>query len=159
MSTFDAVLFLHVLGAIAFSSGAVVAGVCFEAARRRPEASQVAMLLSLSRVGVVLVLAGAIVAGGCGLWLAHLTDHSFDLEWMWLSAALFLVSLALGALGGRRPRQARRLAGAEAGAGTAGGTPSAQLRRLLDDRASRWANYLSGLAVLGIIYLMVTTPS
>lgn len=155
MSTFEVALFLHVIGAMAFVAGAVVAGVAFEAARRRTRVGEVALLLSLARAGAVLVVGGAILAGGCGLWLAHLGDESFSAEWVWLSAALFVVALVLGGLGGRRPRQARRLAASQV---DGAGPPDAQLRRLLDDRTSQWSNYLSVVAVLAIIYLMVTTP-
>jgi uncharacterized membrane protein len=76
---------------------------------------------------------------------------------VWLSAALLLASVVLGALGGRRPRQARVLAGAERAA-DADATPSARLRGLLDDPASRACNYLAALALLAIVYLMVTRP-
>jgi hypothetical protein len=71
-SSFEIALFFHLLGTMAFVSGMAVVGVCFEAARRRSTATEVAMLLSLTRTGVVLVAAGAIVAGACGLWLASL---------------------------------------------------------------------------------------
>lgn len=155
MSAFEVALFLHVIGAMAFVAGTVLAGVAFEAARRRTSAGEVALLLSLARAGAVLVVAGAILAGGCGLWLAHLADESFSTEWVWLSAALFVLALVLGGLGGRRPRQARELASAQADGSAA---PGPELRRLLEDRASRWANYLSAAAVLAIIYLMVTKP-
>lgn len=156
-STFEIALFLHLLGTMAFVSGMAVAGVCFEAARRRSTATEVAMLLSLTRAGVLLVVSGAIVAGACGLWLASISHLTFRTEWVWLSAALFVASVVLGALGGRRPRQARTLAGAERIADAAA-PPSARLRWLLDDPASRAFNSLAALALLVIVYLMVTRP-
>jgi uncharacterized membrane protein len=156
-STFEIALFLHLLGTMAFVSGMAVAGVCFESARRRSTATEIAMLLSLTRAGVLLVVCGAIVAGACGLWLANLGNLSFQTEWVWLSAALFVASVVLGALGGRRPRQARTLAGTERTA-DADAAPSVRLRGLLDDPASRACNYLAALALLAIVYLMVTRP-
>lgn len=156
-STFEVALFLHLLGTLAFASGMAVAAICFEAARRRSTATEVAMLLSLTRAGVLLVVSGAIVAGGCGLWLASLTNLSFRNEWVWLSAALFVTSIVLGGFGGRRPRQARTLANAERTADV-DAAPSGRLRALLDDPASRACNYLAALALLAIVYLMVTRP-
>jgi len=49
-------LFLHLLGVLLFVAGIVVAGVAFEAARRRELPAEVALLLGLTRVGVLLVL-------------------------------------------------------------------------------------------------------
>lgn len=71
------------------------------------------------------------------------------------SLGLFVAALLLGALGGQRPKQARRLATKLAGDGDAV-TP--ELRRLLDDRPSRIANYGSSLLVLVILVLMVWQP-
>jgi uncharacterized membrane protein len=135
-----------------------VAGVCFEAARRRSTTAEVEMLLSLTRTGVLLVVSGALVAGGCGLWLAGINHLRFTTEWVWLSAALFVVSIVLGGLGGRRPRLARTRATAERSE-NADTPPSGQLRRLLDDPASRACNYAAALALLAIVYLMVTQPT
>lgn len=72
----------------------------------------------------------------------------------WVSAALglFVASLGLGAAGGRRPKQAPRLAAQDA-------PLDARLRALLDDRLSRVANDLSALILLAILALMVFTPS
>jgi len=148
-------LFLHLIGAMAFVAGAVVAGVGFEAARRRATAAEVAVLLSLTRTGVLLVLAGALVAGGCGLWLVQLEGWSFGDSWIWLSIVVFALALAFGAVGGQRPKQARKLAVAESAAGAA---PSERLRALLDDPLSRWCNYGSALALLAIVYLMAAKP-
>jgi uncharacterized membrane protein len=156
-SSFEIALFLHLVGTMAFVSGMAVAGVCFESARRRSTSTEVAMLLSLTRAGVLLVVGGAILAGACGLWLASLSHLSFRTEWVWLSAALFVVSVVLGALGGRRPRQARTLATAERSA-NADAPPSARLRGLLDDPASRACNYAAAVTLLVIVYLMVTQP-
>lgn len=156
-SSFEVALFLHLLGTLAFASGMAVAAICFEAARRRSTATEVAMLLSLTRAGVLLVLVGAIVAGGCGLWLASIANLTFETEWVWLSAALFIASIVLGAIGGRRPRQARTLANAERAADV-DAAPSRRLRALLDDPVSRACNYLAALALVAIVYLMVTQP-
>jgi hypothetical protein len=44
-------LFFHLLGAFSFVAGTIVAGVAFETARRRKTPAEIALLLSLSRIG------------------------------------------------------------------------------------------------------------
>src|SRR6266540_923926 len=69
MSRLEFALFFHLLGALVFVAGIVVAGVVFEAARRRDDPAEIALLLGLARVGVVMVLAGATLVLAFGLWL------------------------------------------------------------------------------------------
>jgi uncharacterized membrane protein len=146
----EVALFLHLLGVVMLFSGMAVAGVGFAAARRRERASEIALLLGLTRIGVVLVAAGLVLAVACGFWLLDLTE--FDLGDAWVAAALGLVvaGAVLGALGGRRPKRARLLA--ERGA------DAAELRRLLDDRFSLWLNAAAAAAYLAVLGLMVWKP-
>jgi hypothetical protein len=72
-----------------------------------------------------------------------------------VALGLFAAALAIGAAGGRRPRQARRLAArlAESGRGA-----SPELYDLLADRASAATNHLAALMIMIIIALMVWRP-
>jgi uncharacterized membrane protein len=152
----DLALFLHLIGVLLFVAGVVVAGVAFEAARRRGDPGEIALMLGLTRVGVVLVGCGALVLLGGGLWLVGLEDDvGFGTGWVDAAIALFVLAMALGGFGGQRPKQARLLATRLA---REGGQPSASLRALLDDRVSRAANYASALLVLAILALMVFKP-
>ncbi len=147
--------FFHLLGALVFVAGVALAGVAFEAARRRERPAEIALLLSLTRIGAVLVALGAPLLAIFGLWLVHLEDVGYGSGWVVAAIALYLVALALGAFGGRRPREARLLAGrlaAEDGARTD------ELRALLEDRRSLAANYASLSIVLAILVLMVFKP-
>lgn len=148
-------LFLHLLGALLFVSGIVVAGVAFEAARRREQPAEVALLLGLTRVGVLLVVAGSLLVLGCGFWLVDLDGFSYGADWITWALVLFVVSVALGGFGGQRPKQARRLATRLAREREPAST---ELRALLDDRLSLAANYLSAALVLAILALMVSKP-
>ena len=103
----DVALLFHILGALTFASGIVVAGVCFEAARRREQAGEIALLLGLSRVGVLLVVSGGVVLLGFGLWLVHLGGFGYGDGWIDAALVLFVAAIALGAVGGQRPKQAR----------------------------------------------------
>jgi uncharacterized membrane protein len=140
----DIALFGHLLGALLFVAGIVLAGTAFEVARRRDRPAEIALLLGLTRIGVVLVGVGALLLLGFGLWLVHLEHVGYGAGWVDAAIALYVIALALGASGGRRPKQARRLATKLA---TEGST-SAELRALLDDRPSLAANYASAAIVL-----------
>jgi hypothetical protein len=151
----DVVLFGHLLGVLAFVSGIVVAAVALEAARRRERASEIAMLLGLTRSGVALVGLGGLLLFVCGMWLVSLEEIGFGTGWVAAAIVLFLAAVLLGGLGGQRPKQARLLATrlAEEGDGA-----SAELRALLDDSRSRAANYGSSLLILVVLALMVFKP-
>lgn len=143
-------LFLHLLGALLFVSGAVVAGVASEAARAKTEQREIAALLSTARTGAAFVGAGGILVLACGLWLVHLTHTGFGAGWVQAAIGLFAAAGVLGALGGRRPREARVLA-------QRGGEVH-EIRRLLDDPWSRAANYMSAALVVAILALMIWQP-
>jgi uncharacterized membrane protein len=151
----DVALFFHLLGALLFVSGIVLAGAAFEAARRRERPAEIALLLGLTRIGVVLVGVGALLLLGFGLWLVHLGHFGYGAGWVDAAIALFVVALALGAAGGRRPKEARRLAVKLAAQSS---PASAELRALLNDRLSLASNYASAALVLGILVLMVFKP-
>jgi len=151
----DAVLFLHLLGVLAFVAGIAVAGVPFEAARRREDPAEIALLLGLTRYGVALVGLGGLLLLICGLWLVELADVGFGAGWVLAAIALFLVAVALGGLGGQSPKRARELATGLAERGEAAGP---ELHALLDDPRSRAANYASSALILVVLALMVFKP-
>jgi uncharacterized membrane protein len=151
----DLALFFHLLGALLFAAGIDVAGAAFESARRRERPAEIAVLLLLTRVGVALVGVGALLVLGFGLWLVHLTHLSYSTGWVAAAIALYLAALVLGALGGQKPKQARRLAAELAARGA---PANAHLYAQLNDRVSRAANYTSAVLVLAILILMVFKP-
>jgi len=152
----DLALFLHLLGALAFVSGIVLAGVAFESARRREGPADVALLLGLARSGAVLVAGGGALLLAGGLWLVGLEDDvGFGAGWVGAALGLFVIVVALGMIGGRRPRQARQLATRLAAEGR---DATSELRSLLDDPLSRIANYASAALVLAILALMAFKP-
>jgi uncharacterized membrane protein len=148
-------LFLHLLGAVSFFAGAAVAGTLQLAAIRRERPSEIHELLRLTRVGVVLVGAGALLTLAFGIALAE--HEGFGLSPTWIQAALglWVAAMVLGGYGGRTARHARHLAGRLAAEGDA---PSPELRSLLAARAPLWASYASGLMLFAILALMVWQP-
>ena len=146
-------LFVHLVGVLLFVGGLTVAAVCFEAARRRSEPGEIALLLSVSRWGVALVSVGGALLLVGGLWLAGVV-HAYGDAWLHAAIALFIVLSVLGGIGGQRPKQARLLATKLA----AEGGDAAELRRLLDDRATLAINYVSALLVVAVLVLMIWRP-
>jgi hypothetical protein len=151
----DVVLFLHLIGVLLFVAGIVVAGIVFEAARKAKSPAEISLLLGLTLYGVALVGLGGVLLFVCGLWLVGLEDVGFGTGWVVAAIATFLVAVALGALGGQRPKQARRLATRLAERDEAVGP---DLRALLDDPRSRVANYASAALIVVVLALMVFKP-
>lgn len=152
----DLALYLHLIGVIAFASGIVLAAAAFEAARGRRQAREVAALLGLSRLGALAASAGGLVLFSAGAWLVSIEDIGFGKGWVATSIALFVVAMGLGAVGGRRPKQARLLAERVAEEGEA--EVGEELRALLDDPGSRIASYGAAALVPVILALMVFKP-
>lgn len=151
----DVALFFHLLGAFSLIGGTIVAGVAFETARRRRTPAEIALLLGLSRIGVLLVGLGILLVLGFGLWLVRLGDWGYGAGWVDAALGLLATVLVLGGVGGQQPKRARKLATQLA----AEGEPvSAELRALLDDRAALAVNYVSALLLLAIVALMVFKP-
>ncbi|HAL28473.1 MAG TPA: hypothetical protein DCP25_17310 [Chloroflexi bacterium] len=148
-------LFFHLLGAFLFIAGVIVAGVVFEAARRRRRPSEIALLLGLARIGVLLVALGAVIVLVFGLWLVQLGRFGYGAGWVVTALALFVVVILLGGLGGQSPKRARKLAVQLAKEADA---ESDELRSLLDDPLARTVNYLSAALLVAIVALMVFRP-
>jgi uncharacterized membrane protein len=155
MSEHQVALLLHIVGAIVYFAGLTVAAVALVAARRRERPSEIALLLRLAPLSVILVLIGFLLILGFGLWLIDLTPADFDQTWISAALALLLVSLLLGALGGRKPKQARLLATRLA---KEGDEPSLELRQLLTDPVADLINLVAALASVAALVLMVWRP-
>lgn len=151
----DWAMLFHLAGAFVFVGGAIVAGVAFETARRRSVPSEIALLLGLSRIGVVLVALGVSLVLPFGLWLVHLGGFGYGSAWVDAALALLVVVTILGAMGGRRPKRARKLAEQLA---RDDDRETAELRKLLDDPVALALNYVSAALVVAIVVLMVFKP-
>jgi len=153
---YEWLLFFHLLGAFSFFSGAAVAAVGQTVALRRERPSEVALLLGLTRWGVLLVGIGALLTIGFGSWLvAYLPHWTFSQAWIEWAFVLWIASMLVGALGGRPARHARELAQRLAAEGDA---PSAELRRAVADRRSLILSFLSGAILVALVVLMVWKP-
>lgn len=148
-------VFLHLLSAFLFVSGAVTAGIAQITAFRRERPSEIALLFRVARAGALLASAAAVATLGFGLGLAAQEDVDFGAAWISASLALWLASIILGGLGGRTARRTRYLAERLAAEGD---RPSDELRGLVAHRPSLLLSYASTAAVLAILVLMVWKP-
>ena len=149
---YNIALFFHLLGALMFVAGIVLAGAAFELARRRERPAEIALLLDLTRIGVLLVAVGGLLLPVFGLWMVHLGHWGYGSGWVDWAIGLYALALVLGGLGGQKPKRARELAGR---LGADGAPATDELRALLDDRISLASNYASLGVVIGIVVLMV----
>jgi uncharacterized membrane protein len=155
ISRYETALFLHVLGAFLLVGGTVLAAAALAAGRLRRRPAEIASVLRLARTGVVFVGVGSLLALGFGLWLVDLAGYGFADGWIVAALALFVLSSALGARGGRKPREAREAATRLAREGSEDAT---EPRRLLADRPSLVLNAAAALAMLGVLALMIFKP-
>ena len=112
MTAYDWALLLHLVAVIGFFSGMAIATAAQLGAWRRERSGDVAAVLALARVGVLVVAAGLVLVVGSGLWLIEETRRSLGDGWISASLLLLVLSLLLGAVGGRKGKLARRLDGA-----------------------------------------------
>lgn len=147
-------LLLHLLGAILFFAGLAVAAVGQATARRHRRPSHVAALLGTARWGVLLVVAGIVLAVAAGFWLLDETAYGFD-GWVQAALALLVFAAVAGEVGGRQAKAARRLAERLAAEGD---EPSAELDAALRSPLADGLNALAAAAAVGILLLMVWKP-
>jgi uncharacterized membrane protein len=155
VSKYEWALFLHVTGAFLFLGGAVMAGVFSIAALRRDRPSEIAALLRLTRWGVGAVGIGVLMTLAFGLWLVDIAGYGWGETWIVLSLVLWVVSNALGGVGGGRDKRARLLAERLAAEGDA---PSSELQARLRDPVSLALSWGSGVVALAILALMIWKP-
>ena len=157
MSGRELALLVHLTGVVFLFSGMSIAGVLHGAARRHERPSQVALLLGLTRIGVLFVAAGGVFVLIGGFWLIGESDGIYSLGDRWILAGLVLLLAAfvLGWLGGQQPKRARLLAEQLARDGDA---PSVELGRLLDDARASALNYAAAGAIFLAFVLMIWKP-
>jgi uncharacterized membrane protein len=156
VDTYDWLLFLHVTGAFMVLGGAVMAGVFNVSALRRERPSEIARLFRLTRFAATSISVGMVLTLVFGLWLVGDVDYiGWGDAWIVTSLLLWVVANALGGVGGRRDKEARRLAERLAAEGDA---PSAELTARLRDPVSLALSWGSGVVVIAILALMIWKP-
>jgi uncharacterized membrane protein len=153
----DLALLVHLTGVIFLFSGMSIAGVLHAAARRHERPSQIALLLGLTRIGVLFVSAGALLVLIGGFWLIEESNGFYSLRDGWILASLILLvaSFVLGGLGGQQPKRTRLRAEELAREDDA---PNEELRTLLGDPLASALNYAAAAAIFLALVLMIWRP-
>src|ERR671932_71207 len=107
MSKYDWLLWAHMTGAFLLLSGAVAIGAIQLSALGRERPSEIALLLGLARIPERAIDAGALLTLVFGIWLAHYVGYGFGEAWIVAALVLWVVSMALGGIGGPAVRTAR----------------------------------------------------
>ena len=148
---------MHLLGFAFLFSGMSIAGVAHAAARRRELPSQIALLLGLTRAGVLFVVAGSLMVLIGGFWLIEESNGFYSLRDGWIGVSLLLLigSFVLGGIGGQQPKRARLRAEELA---RENNVPSEELRKMLDQPLALWLNYAAAAAIFVAFVLMIWKP-
>jgi uncharacterized membrane protein len=154
MST-EWLLFLHLVGAFVYVSGATAAAVLRLAAMRRERPSDVALLMRAVRPAVPVIGAGLVLVLAFGFWLADRLGVDFGSTWLTATFALLGWSVIVGAIAGRQDRHTRELAEQLAASGD---SPSEELARRLRDPLNLTLNASLLVATIAIVALMVWKP-
>jgi len=120
----DWILSLHVLSAFALVGAMVIFWIMIVALWNTDSTTRVASLMTVSRVGTVMIAAGSIGTIVFGIWLAISLD-AFQVWDGWVIAAIVLWAIAAEV--GRRAGEGYGEAGLEAGKLAEAGTPTSPL--------------------------------
>lgn len=157
MSRYDWLLFLHVLAAFSLVAAEVLFSFVILSSRNLDVPSDVARIFRLSRIGEVLVNAGAIGVLAFGIWLAIDVDE-YQIWDGWIIAALVL--WALFAEAGRRVGKIYNAARDRARALVAESRnePSAELNAILRSQTGLVLQAASVVIVILFLIDMVYKP-
>ena len=155
MSRYEWLLFLHVTGAFLVIGGAVMAGVFNFSALRSGRPSDVVLFFRFARVAVAAIGVGLVLTLGFGLWLVHDAGYGWGETWIVLALVLWVLSNALGGIGGKREKKVRELAERLTAEGD---VPNADLSARLRDPVLLALSWGSGIVVIAILALMIWKP-
>jgi len=99
--------------------------------------------------------AGVLLTLVFGLWLVHELHFAFFRFWVIAALVLWVITNALGGLGGKHQEKSRKLAEELAAAGD---TKTDELRALLRDPRGNAMSWLAGVATLLILVDMFWRP-
>jgi len=155
VSTYHWLLTFHITAAFFFLGAAVAAATFNVLAVTSKRPSDAASYLRLIRRVLPLMLLGmgAALAFGIALWIE--VGYSVGAWWIWGAIVLWAISGGLGQRGGDHQEKARQLAESLAAEGD---THTEELRAILRDPRGAAMSYGAGIAVVGILALMIWKP-
>jgi uncharacterized membrane protein len=155
VSRYDWLLFLHMTGAFLVIGGAVMAGVFNFSALRSERPSDVVLFFRFARLAVAAIGVGMVLTLGFGLWLVHDVGYGWGESWIVLALVLWVLSNALGGIGGNREKKVREFAERLTAEGD---VPSPELSARLRDPVWLGVSWGSGVVVIAILALMIWKP-
>jgi uncharacterized membrane protein len=155
VSRYEWLLFLHVTGAFLVIGGAVMAGVFNFSALRSERPSEVVLFFRFARLAVAAIGVGMVLTLGFGLWLVHDVGYGWGETWIVLALVLWVLSNALGGIGGSHEKKVRELAERLTAEGD---VPSPELSARLRDPVWLAVSWGSGIVVIAILALMIWKP-
>jgi uncharacterized membrane protein len=155
VSRYDWLLFLHMTGAFLVIGGAAMAGIFNFSALRSERPSDVVLFFRFARVAVAAIGVGMVLTLGFGLWLVHDVGYGWGETWIVLALVLWVLSNALGGIGGNREKKVRELAERLTAEGD---IPSPELSARLRDPVWLAVSWGSGIVVIAILALMIWKP-
>jgi uncharacterized membrane protein len=155
VSRYEWLLFLHMAGAFFVIGGAAMAAVFNFSALRSARPSEVVLLFRFARVAVAAIGVGMVLTLGFGLWLVHDAGYGWSETWIVLALVLWVLSNAMGGIGGKREKQVRELAERLTAEGD---VPSPELSARLRDPLWLALSWGSGIVAIAILALMIWKP-
>jgi uncharacterized membrane protein len=155
VSRYEWLLLLHVTGAFLVIGGAVMAGVFNFSALRSERPSEVVLFFRFARLAVAAIGVGMALTLVFGLWLVHDVGYGWGETWIVLALVLWVLSNALGGIGGNREKKVRELAERLTAEGD---VPSPELSARLRDPVWLAVSWGSGVVVIAILALMIWKP-
>ena len=156
MSLNDWILALHVLSAFALVGALVIFWITIVALWNTESTTRVASLMTVSRVGTVMIAAGSIGTVVFGVWLA-ISLEAYQLWDGWVIAAIVLWAIATEV--GRRAGMGYGEAGLEAGKLASAGTQtSPALAETFGASRPFWFHAASSALFLLILVDMIWKP-
>ena len=157
MSLNDWILALHLLAATALVGALVIFWIMIVALWNTDSTSRVASLMTVSKVGTVMIAAGSVGTIVFGVWLAISRD-AYQVWDGWVIAAivLWLVASGAGQRAGAVYARAEHRAGELLEAGSEGASP--ELRALARSRQGLLLHSIATVAALLILADMIWKP-
>lgn len=155
MDTYEWLLTLHITAAFFYVGAAVAATILNVLAVTSSKPSDAALYLRLIRKVLPLMFLG--IAGTLifGIWLWHEAGYGIGAGWIWGALVLWVLAGFFGQRGGEHQEKARKMAEQHAAAGD---LPNDELHAILRDPVGTAMSYAAGLALLGILILMIWKP-
>lgn len=155
MSTYDWLLFLHVLAAFGLITTSLAVHVLYLTARTRETPGEAGrLLLVVKRVAPIIGPIGLLTLA-FGIWLVVEVGYSWSGAWIVASLILFVIGMVGGPLLGKAIAPAGMLAGRLAAQGN---QPTDEVRRALSTPRIAILGLLTGIAPYAILVLMVFKP-